>query len=100
MNNQYFNSENMISFVNARNEFKNLARAIRVLPDNVEATLRNAILNNGENVDTSLLQPYTNLMININNFIEYNMDIFQALSRNTNVSTIRRNILNDLVTYY
>ena len=91
--------EEMISLIGIRESFKDLARQVRFLPDDVERELKRAATSESFDGDMTLLQPYNELINNIGVFAATYAKTLSTLS-NSNETTVTRNIINDILNYY
>lgn len=91
--------EEMIGLIGIREGFKDLAKQVRFLPDDVESELKRAATSEGFDGNMTLLQPYSELINNIGTFAATYAKTLSILS-NSNETTVTRNIINDILNYY
>lgn len=91
--------EEMISLIGIREDFKDLARQVRFLPDDVERELKRAATSESFDGNMTLLQPYSELINNIGAFAAAYAKTLSILSNNNEI-TVTRNIINDILNYY
>ena len=91
--------EKMIGLIGIREGFKDLAKQVRFLPDDVERELKRAAISESFDGNMTLLQPYSELINNIGVFAATYAKTLSTLS-NSNETTVMRNIMNDILNYY
>lgn len=91
--------EEMISLIAIRENFKYLAKQVRFLPDDVERELKRAATSESFDGNMTLLQPYSELINSIGAFASTYAKTLSTLS-NSNETTVKRNIINDILNYY
>lgn len=91
--------EEMIGLIGIREGFKDLAKQVRFLPDDVERELKRAATSESFDGNMTLLQPYSELINDIGLFASTYAKTLSNLS-NSNETTVKRNIINDILNYY
>lgn len=91
--------EEMIGLIGIREGFKDLAKQVRFLPDDVERELKRAAMSESFDGNMTLLQPYNKLINDIGVFAATYAKTLSILS-NSNETTVTRNIINDILNYY